>query len=73
MRYTKRNMGNCCGQSLGVTRTPANSYSRLSSYSASSFDNPVEVSYQADSGFKWWHGVILGVIGLGAIIVAKKV
>ena len=69
MRYTRQGMRNCCGQSLGATRTPI----RVSRYSVPIVNNPVEVSYQADSGFKWWHGVILGVIGLGAIIVARKV
>ena len=60
-----RKTGGCCGQGFGATRAP----NRVSTYA----NEPVTVSYQAESGFKWWHGVLAGVTLLAAIVVGKKV
>ena len=58
------NRGGCCAPGLGAVRMPT------SGMTASSFMSPMD---DTDSGFKWWHGALLGVAAITAIVIARKV
>jgi len=64
------NRGGCCGPGAfgNMTRAP----NRAFSSAMPPINNPVEVSYQRTT-FKWWHGVLLGVAAITAIVIARKV